>query len=420
MTRHQNTTDELDPAVAAELDALERALTGEPGADPVLSELVREVRADIPAFDGPARASLDARVEAGFPRGGRDGTTGFLARLKPSGPLFRPALSLAAVAVLGLAVTTVALNGTGGGDVGGSALSSVAEDSSVPESTGAATAGDAAPPAPGAAAQQQALEDSTASRESAAPNAAIAPTPPTGSVGALAGRRRVERSAQLSLTTKPEDVQGVSDGVIRTVQALGGVVASSRISIAPDGGESFFELQLPTSKLDRAIAQLSKLASVSGLTQDSQDITGSFVSVADRLQDARDERAALLKALSRAQTDRQVSSLRARIADSRTRIASAQADLQRLKNRTDKATVALTVTGDPTAGDPAGKGEDEGGAWTPGDALRDAGRVLEVAAGVAVVGAAVLLPLGLLALLGHGAARVTRRRARERTLDATA
>lgn len=407
MTRHQkNPADDLDPAVAAELEALERALAGEAGADPVLSELVREVRAEAPSFDGPARASLDARVDAGFPRG----SAGLLDRLRPSGPLFKPALTVAAVAVLGLAVVSSVLIGSEDGP----AISSLSQDG------GGVTLSDA-DSGPSAAEAPEALEDSSASQAAQSPSARqVAPSGGAGSVGALAGRRRVERSAELSLTTKPEDVQDVSDGVIRTVQGLGGVVASSRISVAPDGGESFFELQLPTSRLDRAIADLSKLASVSGLTQDSQDITGSFVSAGDRLQDARDERAALLKALARAQTDRQVSSLRARIADSRIRIAAAQADLRRLKNRTDKATVALTVTGDPAAGDPAGKDEDEGGVWTPGDALRDAWRVLEVAAGVAVIAAAVLVPLGLLALLASGLARVTRRRTRERTLDATA
>lgn len=404
MTRHQKSDDlDLDPAVAAELDALERALNGEAGADPVLADLVREVRADAPAFDGPARAALDARVDAGFPRSGSDRSPGILARLRPSGPLLRPALSLAAVAVLGLAVATAALTGRGAGDDGAAIPSSVAQDST--ESI--------APPASGAAGAA-APQDSSSARE-AAPGVAVAPAPPTGSVGSLAGRRRVERSAELSLTTKPDDVQGVANGVIRTVQSLGGVVASSRIATAPDGGEAFFELQLPTSKLDAAIGQLSKLASVAGLTQDSQDITGSFVSAADRLQDARDERAALLKALSRAQTDRQVASLRARIADSRTRIAAAQAELQRLRNRTDRATVQLTITGDPSAAE-GQTDEDEGGAWTPGDALGDAGRVLEIAAGVALVAGAVLVPLGLLALPALALARTTRRRARERAL----
>jgi hypothetical protein len=59
-----------------------------------------------------------------------------------------------------------------------------------------------------------------------------------------------------------------------------------------------------------------------------------------------------------------------------------------------------------------------GGPWTPGDALHDAGRVLEVLAGAALVGGAVLLPLALLAAAAAIAARALRRRRRESALDA--
>ena len=53
----------------------------------------------------------------------------------------------------------------------------------------------------------------------------------------------------------------------------------------------------------------------------------------------------------------------------------------------------------------------------PGDAFGDAMRVLEVAAGVAVIAAAVLLPLLIAWLLGWLATRGVTRRRRERALD---
>jgi hypothetical protein len=61
--------------------------------------------------------------------------------------------------------------------------------------------------------------------------------------------------------------------------------------------------------------------------------------------------------------------------------------------------------------------DDEGGAWTPGDAFDDALRVLEVAVGVALIAAAVLLPLALIWLLAWLARRGVSRRRRERALD---
>jgi hypothetical protein len=69
---------------------------------------------------------------------------------------------------------------------------------------------------------------------------------------------------------------------------------------------------------------------------------------------------------------------------------------------------------------PAADGEGgDGGAWTPRDALGDALRVLQVAAGVALVGAAALAPLLLLAGAAILAGRAVTRRRREHALDAT-
>ena len=64
------------------------------------------------------------------------------------------------------------------------------------------------------------------------------------------------------------------------------------------------------------------------------------------------------------------------------------------------------------------KDPDAGSAWGPGDAARDALRVLAVLAGVALVAGAVLLPLTLLGLSAALAAHVLRRRRREAALGA--
>ena len=90
-------------------------------------------------------------------------------------------------------------------------------------------------------------------------------------------------------------------------------------------------------------------------------------------------------------------------------IASARHALRRVNNRANFADVSVELVR---------RGEDdEGGAWTPGDAFDDAMRVLEIAAGVLVVAAAVLLPLALFSLLAWLARRGVTRRRRERALD---
>jgi hypothetical protein len=380
--RRPDTT--LDPLVAEELERLDAALAGSPDADPGLEALVRDVRAEAPEMTPAFRAELDDRVRAGFPRARR-------LAWRPSRTLLVPALGAAAT----LLIAVIVIGGAGGGAGGGGATSDSA-------SRGAGTVSGAAPSA--------GAPPPTATAESATPqkSAPVAP-PPTGG----ASGRQVERAAQLTLTAAPADVQDVADGVIRTTAALGGYVETSQISSSDEGGGASLRLRVPSARLDDAIARLSDLAHVGSLTRASTDITAPVASVTARLSDARAERSALLRALGKATTDREIASLRERLRLNRSQIAALTGELTGLRRRANLATVDVTVQG---TGPKAGGGS--GGAWTPKDALHDALRVLEVAAGVTLVAGAVLVPLALLAALGALGARGRRRRRRDAALDA--
>src|SRR4051812_50143036 len=90
MRRHEPT---LDPAVAAELEALEAALAGHPAAEPGLAALVRDVRAEAPAMAPDFRARLDRRVERGFERGLRRRRLQALRPVNPPPPRARRLLA---------------------------------------------------------------------------------------------------------------------------------------------------------------------------------------------------------------------------------------------------------------------------------------------------------------------------------------
>jgi hypothetical protein len=360
--RRRETT--LDPAVAAELQALEAALAGDPAAEPELAALVRDVRAQAPVMEPGFRARLDERVESGFAKPPRERRRRTLV----------PALGVAGCVLA--AIVAVAL--TGGGGSG---------------SDQASTSG-------GAAVESQSDAAKSGSAGAAAPSVAGAPS-----------TRRVERTTRLELTTT--DVQGAADGVVRATQASGGYVQSSQVASGDGNGSAAFVLRVPTSRLDDAVARLSKLGHVRSLQQSAQDITGAYDSAAARLAEAKAERRALLRALAKASTTEEISSLRARIADNRREIQRYQAQFNAVRNRANYATVAVDVTGRPHKSQPA----PGGGSWTPGDAARDAVRVLEVSAGVALVGLAVLVPLALLGAAGGLAAGAYRRRRREVALQ---
>jgi hypothetical protein len=381
MRRHEPT---LDPAVAAELEALEAALAGDPAAEPELAGLVRDVRAEAPVMAPDYRARLDRRVERGFERA-------LPRRRLPSPRPWVPALGVAGCVLA--ALVAVVLSAGGGSN-----------DSASSSSGGGGTA---APPA--------ALEKSSDSAKSSSGASGTAGSPalaaPAPGPAAPARQRRVERSTRLELTTT--DVQAAGDGVVRATQASGGFVQSSQVATGDGHSTASFVLRVPTSHLDDALARLSRLGHVRSLQQSADDITNLYNSASTRLAEARAERRGLLRALSKATSAQEISSLRARIADNRRALQRYQRQFDAVRNRADYATIGVEVTGVARkhAAVPGG------GSWTPGDAAHDAVRVLEVSAGVALIALAILVPLSLVGAAGGFAAAAVRRRRREAALS---
>jgi hypothetical protein len=385
MRRRDTTT--LDPAVAAELEALEVALAGDPAAEPELAALVRDVRADAPAMASGFRARLEERVERGFERTSRK-------RLHSLRPMI-PALGVAGCVLAALVAVVLSAGGGSSDDAGSAGAGRAAAPAQTESSDSAKSSGGGGGSTSGSA----------GGGSSSAP-ALAAPAP-----SAPARQRRVERSTRLELTTT--DVQAASDGVVRATQATGGFVQSSQVATGDGRSTASFVLRVPTSRLDDALARLSKLGHVRSLQQSADDITNVYNGASTRLAEARATRRGLLRALSKATTAQEVSSLRARIADNRRALQRYQRELNAVRTRASYATIGLELTGVARkhAAVPGG------GSWTPGDAAHDAVRVLEVSAGVALIALAVLLPLTLVGAAGGFAAVAVRRRRREAALS---
>ena len=125
-------------------------------------------------------------------------------------------------------------------------------------------------------------------------------------------------------------------------------------------------------------------------TQSSQDITAAVVSVEERLKDARTERRSLLRQLAKATTPNQTTSIRERLRLVSGQIAAAKRDLRRVKTRASYSSIAVTLLADRRSA--SGADDDDSAGWTPGDALDDAVRILEVSAGVLLVAGALAAP----------------------------
>lgn len=360
-------------------------------------DLIDDIRATAPQPDDDFLARLERRVEAGFADDAKPASPSPRRRL--GNWLFKPQLVFAVSLVCLVAVAAVITSGGGGdgdsGSSGGDAVISNAE------------------PTEGVSPQSKAADDAASSAGGAAASApeamSTAPTPPATDVAGGGDRRRlVERSTALDLTPSADDFDDTTDGVLRIADENDAIVASSNVEQREGRGYATYDLRVPSSRLDETLSSLSRLAHVRSRSSSSSDITAPYVSAQARLDDARDERTALLKALERADTDAEAAALKARIRDARARISAAEAEIRGLRARADRARLSVTV-------ESTGK-QSTGGAWTPGDAVDDAGRVLEVVAGVTVIALAVLAPLVVLALLGAATSRIVRRRRREAAL----
>ncbi len=219
--------------------------------------------------------------------------------------------------------------------------------------------------------------------------------------------RSVQRSASLTLAAPAREIDRVAARIGDVTSELGGFVAASTVST---NGGGTFQLRVPSDQLDTAIQRLSRLGRVRDLSRRSVDITSNVVSARERLADARAERKSLLTQLAAADTLNETESLRSRLEIVSREIAAARRALRRVNNQANFADVSVELV--------ASRASDDGaGAWTPGDAWGDALRVLEVIAGVALIAAAVLLPVALVWLLAWLALRGVSRRRRERALD---
>jgi hypothetical protein len=293
----------------------------------------------------------------------------------------------AALAVAGvMAVVVVAgLSGAGGGDDEPASSASSAESSNSGGSSGAYAAPEAA------------QEDS----------AGVAPTLERQA-------RAVKTNASLTLSTTPDKVPSLADRVMATVDSLGGYVQSSQVDQRSSrSADATLALRIPSAKLDEGLARISKLAHVKARSQQTEDLTDTREAMEARVRDARADRTGLRARLAKATTDAERSRLRAALDRATRRVTQAQRQVNELNHSVSYATVDLSIEGERRSGAAVAPGD----RWTPGDALGDAVRVLEVIAGVALIALAILLPVVVIVVLAGFGARILTRRRRERALE---
>ena len=403
-----------------ELEALDRALAGD-DVEPEfadLAALAAELRAERPRPDRDWGLGLDRQAESGFGRAGKPPWRRLVGERRPIS-LLAPAGALATLVVV--AAVGISVSREGGDEANLRPVPGVQEQLSeepVAESVEGVPADvrDAAAKEPlgrlelysgdggaAAVAGESSADVDTGYRASGE----ILNI--TDDRLARGKQNRVEdRSASLVLQTETPEVREVSDQAISIVQGVGGIVVSSNLSEQGKRAAATLELSIPTRALDSTLDQLTGLATVKSLNEGSVDITKPFVSAEDALADAQAERKQLLEALGNAATDFEAEAIRKQLDDVQGEIARAEATFENIARRARLADVSLQIEGKP---------ESDDGSWSLGEAADDALDVLRTVAGVLLISAAILVPLGLIVAAATLLGLWFRRRRRERALD---
>ncbi len=409
----------IDPDVAASLDAIDAVLAGEPvGAEYAeLAEIALLLTAERPQAPPSFAERMDERVARRFaqvpppaakkPRR-RRASTGFW---QAAG-----ALSAGAAVLVGIALVA---GGHNGASSESSSSASSAYLNAAPSAGGAASSAGASSAAAGSSARSNNTDKAAASAPATTTAASSAAGTPPPTLQPPTTGRKVVQSAQLQLGAPANRIDDVAQEVYDVIGQLNGVVERSTVTQTGGlDGSANFQLSVPSASLGQAMSQLSSLhyATVLSRTDASQDITDQYGAAKRALSDARTLRTSLLKQLASATTTEQIDSLKVQIRDAEASISSDEATLARLNHQVGFSQLALDVNAQST---PPPAAHHTGG-FGIGRAAHDAGRVLTVAAGVALIALAVLTPIALVAALLWWLGSAVRHRRREQALDTAA
>ncbi len=250
---------------------------------------------------------------------------------------------------------------------------------------------------------------------SASASGSVVPAAPQALQPPTTGRKVVQ-GAQLNLTAAANRIDAVAQEIYSVVGQANGVVENSNVTQGGPGGNASFQLSLPSGSLGQTLTQLSSLtyAQVVSRTDSSQDVTDQYGAATRALADARALRTSLLKQLANAVTTEQIDSITAQIHDAEASISSDQATVNGLNHQVNYSQLSVIINAQAVPPPVAHHG---GGGFTLRKAAHDAGRVLTVVAGVALIALAALTPVALVIALAWWVGAALRRRRREQALD---
>ena len=220
---------------------------------------------------------------------------------------------------------------------------------------------------------------------------------PTGSTSVDA---KVIRDGSVELRIDPGSF-GATTAQIRTIAAdLGGYVASGESRIEEYDDERYavgwFTIRIPTDRFDDAVARIGDLGENVSSTLSSQDVSEEYVDLEGRLNYWREQEAFYTRLMQEATTVDELVTIQTRMQDVLLNIEQVEGRLRYLDGRTQFATLTIGLTEVP---DGPIVPVQVAGSGPIAEAFDQAGDVLLATVAFLIVGSAVLIPIGVLALL---------------------
>ncbi|HTU30405.1 MAG TPA: DUF4349 domain-containing protein [Solirubrobacteraceae bacterium] len=397
----------LEPEVLAALEAIDATLHGEP-VDPEhaeLAELALILRDERPVPTDAFLARLDRRVQDRFAAPARR-TRSWSWSLSAHWRASATALTALAALIVAVVIVSGRSHPVVNGLTVGPSRPTVGYSSSSGAGSGGAGSSAGATSSSGAASSAAAPH----SPASAAPKSLSAAPAPREGHG-----RDLTQSARLGLQARAGQIAPVAQEVFNVIGAEHGVVLSSHVTQATGApGYATFSLQVPTGRLETTLNRLSRLrhSRVTMREDASADITSHVDNTAAALAALQAQRRSLLRQLAATDVTAQADRLQREAARALAQIDRDQSELQRLRHRVADSTISVTVQAPPIVHHQ----HHATGGFTFSRALHDAGHILLVAAGVALIALAVLVPLGLVVVLCAWVWSLVLRRRREGAL----
>ena len=220
-------------------------------------------------------------------------------------------------------------------------------------------------PEPGIAVSDMAVEESMIPIEPPFPPGPGATPQEREEIG-----ERIIRNGRMSI--RVDDVETRLVEVQEIVESAGGFIADSNVSERNGAKSASLTARVPSNQFEQIRAQVRDVAStVFNESSHADDVTDQFVDLEARLKAARAEESQYLAILERATTIEETLQVTAQLGQVRSRIEQMEGQLRYLTDRTDYATLTISMTEEARVDIPT----DE---WRPGEVLRQSIRDLVV------------------------------------------